>query len=37
MLDREPLPKLSLGADKVASAVQERIERHFEKLDRGEY
>jgi len=36
-LDREPLPELSLGADKVVSAVQERIERHFEKLDRGEY
>jgi len=36
-LDRELLPELSLGADKVVSAVQERIERHFKKLDRGEY
>ncbi|WP_456410630.1 KAP family P-loop NTPase fold protein [Oceanithermus sp.] len=36
-LDREPLPELALGADKVVSAVQERIKRHFAKLDRGEY
>ena len=36
-LDREPIPELALGADKVVSAVQERIKQHFAKLDDGEY